>query len=100
MEINNDVVALESDEAEEVQRILLELTDRFRGRADDVQSTERVATSLDVLQAKARFAEITGAVAPTLSADGRLELLAARHPLLMKGVVSRYTDRKCRHLST
>ncbi len=92
VEINNDVVALESDEAEEVQRILLELTDRFRGRADDVQSTERVATSLDVLQAKARFAEITGAVAPTLSADGRLELLAARHPLLMKGVVSRYTD--------
>ena len=33
VEINNDVVALESDEAEEVQRILLELTDRFRGRA-------------------------------------------------------------------
>ena len=27
-----------------------------------------------------------------LSTDGRLELLAARHPLLMKGVVSRYTD--------
>jgi DNA mismatch repair protein MutS2 len=92
VEINNDVVALESDEAEEVQRILLELTDRFRGRAADVQNTERVATSLDVLQAKARFAEITGAVAPTLSTDGRLELLAARHPLLMKGVVSRYTD--------
>jgi DNA mismatch repair protein MutS2 len=92
VEINNDVVALESDEAEEVQRILLELTDRFRGRADDVQSTERVATSLDVLQAKARFAEITGAVAPTLSTDHRLELLAARHPLLMKAVVSRYTD--------
>jgi DNA mismatch repair protein MutS2 len=92
VEINNDVVALESDEAEEVQRILLELTDRFRGRAEDVQNTERVATSLDVLQSKARFAEITGAVAPALSVDGRLELLAARHPLLMKGVVSRYTD--------
>ena len=92
VEINNDVVALESDEAEEVQRILLELTNRFRGRADDVQNTERVATSLDVLQAKARFAEITGAAAPALSVDGRLELLAARHPLLMKGVVSRYTD--------
>jgi DNA mismatch repair protein MutS2 len=92
VEINNDVVALESDEAEEVQRILLELTDQFRARADDVQRTERVATSLDVLQAKARFAAITGAVAPTLATDGRLELLAARHPLLMKGVVSRYTD--------
>jgi DNA mismatch repair protein MutS2 len=92
VEINNDLVALEAEEAEEVQRILLELTDRFRARADDVAVSEEVATSLDVLQAKARLAEITGATPPTLSTDGRLELLAARHPLLMRGVVSRYAD--------
>ncbi len=92
IDINNDVVALESDEAEEVQRILLELTDRFRTRSDDVARTEGVATALDVLQAKARLAEVTGAMAPALSTDGRLELLGARHPLLMKGVVARYTD--------
>ena len=92
VEINNDLVALEAEEAEEVQRILLELTDRFRARADDVAVSEEVATALDVLQAKARLAEITGATAPALSADGRLELLAARHPLLMRGVVSRYAD--------
>ena len=47
-----------------------------------------------MLQAKARLAEVTGAVAPELSKDGRLELLAARHPLLMKGVVSRYSGRR------
>ena len=92
VEINNDLVALEAEEAEEVQRILLELTDRFRARADDVAVSEEVATALDVLQAKARLAEITGATAPALSVDGRLELLAARHPLLMRGVVSRYAD--------
>jgi DNA mismatch repair protein MutS2 len=92
VEINNDLVALEAEEAEEVQRILLELTDRFRARADDVAVSEEVATSLDVLQAKARLAEITGATAPTLSVDGRLELLGVRHPLLMRGVVSRYAD--------
>ena len=92
VEINNDLVALEAEEAEEVQRILLELTDSFRARAEDVAVSEEVATSLDVLQAKARLAEITGATAPTLSANGRLELLAARHPLLMRGVVSRYAD--------
>jgi DNA mismatch repair protein MutS2 len=57
VEINNDLVALEAEEAEEVQRILLELTDRFRARADDVAVSEEVATSLDVLQAKARLAE-------------------------------------------
>jgi DNA mismatch repair protein MutS2 len=92
VEINNDVVALEAEEAEEVQRILLELTERFRGRADDVARCERVGTELDVLQAKAQLARITGASAPVLSKDGRLELLAARHPLLMKAVVSRYAE--------
>ena len=73
-------------------RILLALTDAFRLRHDDVARTEQVATELDVLQAKARLAQVTGAVAPKLSQDGRLELLAARHPLLMRGVVSRYSD--------
>src|SRR5206468_2976631 len=47
---------------------------------------------LDVLQAKARLAELTRATAPALSADGRLELLGARHPLLMRGVASRYAE--------
>ena len=92
VEINNEVVALEAEEAEEVQRILLELTDRFRDRRGDLARSERVATDLDVLQAKARLAEVTGASAPALSDDGRLELIGARHPLLMRGVVARYAE--------
>jgi DNA mismatch repair protein MutS2 len=92
VEINNEVVELEAEEAEEVQRILLELTDAFRARKDDMTRTERVATELDVLQAKAQLARVTGAAPPALATDGRLELLAARHPLLMRGVVSRYSD--------
>jgi DNA mismatch repair protein MutS2 len=92
VEINNEVVGLEAEEAEEVLRILRALTDAFRARRDDVGRTERVATELDVLQARARLAQVTGASPPVLSTDGRLELLAARHPLLMRGVVSRYSD--------
>jgi DNA mismatch repair protein MutS2 len=92
VEINNEVVGLEAEEAEEVHRILLELTDTLRARREDLAECERVATALDVLQAKARLAEVTGASAPALSSDGRLELLAARHPLLMRGVVGRYAS--------
>ncbi len=93
IDINNDVVALESDQAEEVQLILLELTDCI---SDSVKTMwpgpkEWRPPSM-CCRRKARFAEVTGAVAPALSADGRLELLGARHPLLMKSVVSRYTD--------
>ena len=60
VEINNDIVALEQQEAEEVHRILLALTDAFRRRGDDVQRTVEAATELDVLQARAQFLEARG----------------------------------------
>ena len=92
VEVNNEIVALEEQEAEEVHRILLALTDRLRARADDLARSTGVAGDLDVLQAKARLAQVTGAAAPAISQDGRLVLKGARHPLLMRGVVSRYSD--------
>ena len=82
VEINNDIVALQEQEREEVRRILLALTDAFRVRGDDVRRTIEAATKLDVLQARARFAESIDGVEPVLSADGAFELQAARHPLL------------------
>ena len=89
VEINNEIVALEEQEAEEVQRILLELTDRFRGRPDELTRTLNVATELDVIQARARFSLMTEAVEPVVATDGSLELRGARHPLLMRSVAER-----------
>ena len=82
VEINNDIVALEEQEAEEVRRILLALTDAFRARAADLQRTIEAATELDVLQARARFSQSIDGIEPALSTDGAFELQAARHPLL------------------
>jgi len=84
VEINNDIVALEEQEAEEVRRILLALTDRFRGRGGDMQRTIAAATELDVLQARARFCESIEGIEPALSTDGSFELQAARHPLIRR----------------
>jgi DNA mismatch repair protein MutS2 len=89
VEINNEIVALEEQEAEEVRRILLELTDQFRGRPADLRRTLDVATELDVIQARARFSRLTDAVEPVIAADGTFELRAARHPLLMAAVMGR-----------
>ena len=83
VEINNEIVALEEQEREEVRRILLALTDAFRGRPSDLRRTVDVATELDVIQARARFAERLGGIEPIISTDGSLELRAARHPLLV-----------------
>jgi DNA mismatch repair protein MutS2 len=83
VEINNDIVALEQQEAEEVRRILLALSDAFRRRGGDLQRTVDGATELDVLQARAQFSMAVEGVQPAIAADGRLELRGARHPLLM-----------------
>ncbi len=83
VEINNEIVALEQQESEEVHRILLALADAFRARADELDRTVAAATELDVLQARARFSILVDGVQPALSGDGRLELRAARHPLLI-----------------
>ena len=89
VEVNNEIVALEEQEADEVRKILLALTDSFRTRAFDLQRTIEVGTELDVLQAKARFAELVDGVAPMLAAQGRIELRGARHPLLIPAVAAR-----------
>ena len=83
VEINNEIVALEQQEAEEVHRILLALTDTLRRRGDDVERTVGAATEFDVLQARASFSTLVNGVRPAIATDGRLELRAARHPLLI-----------------
>jgi DNA mismatch repair protein MutS2 len=83
VEINNDIVGLEDDEAEEVRRILLALTDAFRQRLGDLSATADVATELDIVQARARLSEKLQGVEAALSTDGTFELRGARHPLLV-----------------
>ena len=92
VEINNDIVALEQQEAEEVRRILLALSDLFRRRGGDLQRTVDASTDLDELQARAQFSHLVDGVQPAISADGRLELRAARHPLLIPAVRRRLDD--------
>jgi DNA mismatch repair protein MutS2 len=92
VEINNEIVALEEQEMEEVQRILLALTDAFRSRPDELERTVEVATALDVIQARSRFSLMTGSVEPIIAADGTFELKGARHPLLMQKVAERLEE--------
>jgi DNA mismatch repair protein MutS2 len=86
VEINNDIVALEEQEAEEIRRILLALTDAFRARATDLHRTIEAATELDVMQGRARYSQSIDGVEPALSTDGAFELQGARHPLLKQAV--------------
>ena len=89
VEINNDIVALEEQEAEEVRRILLALTDAFRDRAPDLDRTLEVATTLDTIQARARLSQLVDGIEPAIAHDGAVALLGGRHPLLIPAVRDR-----------
>ena len=96
VEINNDIVALEEQEAEEVRRILLALTDAFRGRAGrPAPARSRRRPSSTCCRRAARFSESIDGIEPALSTDGAFELQAARHPLLERAG-ARSRSRSCR----
>jgi DNA mismatch repair protein MutS2 len=84
--LNNDIVALAEKERAEVHRILTALTNAFRERADELETTLDVAAELDELYAKVDLATRMDGVAPEITEDGSLELVAARHPLLIPAV--------------
>ena len=86
VEINNDIVELEDREREEIFRILLELTDRFRARSNEVAISRGVARELDVVQAKARYSSKLNAIEPEFTIDTSLQLTASRHPMLEHAV--------------
>jgi DNA mismatch repair protein MutS2 len=92
VEINNDIVAIQEQEAEEVRRILTQLTNALRSRPADLRKTLDVATDLDVIQAKARFSQMVSGIEPAIAADATFELRGARHPLLMRSVNERLED--------
>jgi len=86
VEINNDIVELEDREREEIFRILLELTDRFRSRPQDMAASRDAARQLDVFQAKARYSAKVNGVEPEFTIDTSLQLKGARHPMLERAV--------------
>ncbi len=92
VEINNDIVALEELESEEIHRILLDLANMLRKRALDLRRTLAAAEELDVIQARASFSRLVDGVEPAIATDARIELPEARHPLLIPTVRARTGD--------
>jgi DNA mismatch repair protein MutS2 len=80
IDLNNELVRLAEEEAREVHRILLEMTDRLRGYGDSIRQTLVVMAELELIFAKARFAVEFDCAIPRFGE--RLFLKDARHPLL------------------
>ena len=72
-----------------MRRILVNLANTLRKRALDLRHTITAATEIDDIQARAAFSRLVDGVAPELATDTRIELLQARHPLLIPEVRKR-----------
>jgi DNA mismatch repair protein MutS2 len=89
VEINNDIVALEEEERQEIERILLALSDEARSCSTDLEMTAELISRLDLIQAKARLSEACNGTEPYIDDGKELNLVSARHPLLLGSITER-----------
>jgi DNA mismatch repair protein MutS2 len=83
IELNNELVRWREEEAQEVHRILRQMTAALRERAEELARAAEAVGLLDLAFACARFAHDYDCVIPRFHpSPGRLLLKDARHPLL------------------
>ena len=84
VEANNKVRELEAAERREIIRILTVFTDEVRPHVPEILGSYEFMAQIDLIHAKAAFAEQTGSIEPTpeVSAIPLLDWIGARHPLL------------------
>lgn len=78
-EFNN----LQYEEHEEVQRILLALTDALRPYIKVLDDFQKFLSEIDVIHAKVAFAELYKGIMPKLTKEKEIYLKDAYHPLLL-----------------
>jgi len=82
IDLNNRLVQLSEEEAVEIARILDELTSRVREQREPLARASETIAHFDSIFARARFARQLDCVAPQFDAEHRLNLIAARNPVL------------------
>ncbi len=83
LEANNALREAELAELNEVRRILDELSRRVERDAAELEAVLGALARIDLVLAKAHLADALDCERPVLDATGELDLIAARHPLLV-----------------
>ena len=83
VELNNDLFDLESEEKQEIHRILKALCNDIRPYKEYLEKWFSQLIRLDLIRAKALTGRAYQGVRPEIIKEQELELKSARHPLLM-----------------
>ena len=88
VKLSEEIASLRADERYEMLRILQELSERVRPHAAEIANDAWIIGHLDLIRAKVRFIQETGAVVPQVSEEQEIELLHVRHPLVQNAVAN------------
>ncbi len=82
VEVNNEIRVLKAKEADEIQRILAELSASCAEFSESIKRSYEAIVELDLIFAKAKLGFKMGAMMPKINDKGFLYLKRARHPLI------------------
>jgi DNA mismatch repair protein MutS2 len=82
VEANNKVRQLEAEERREIIRILTVFTDEVRPHVKEILDSYQFLAQIDLIQAKAHWAELTKAFEPAVEDKPHIDWIHAIHPLL------------------
>ncbi|MEN8138250.1 MAG: DNA mismatch repair protein MutS [Bacteroidota bacterium] len=84
LKLTRELSSLEYEERQEIVRILKLLTDLLRPHKELFENYLILLTDLDVIRAKAKYAQEINACLPKINDDNSMELIDAYHPILYK----------------
>ncbi|MBW2038234.1 MAG: endonuclease MutS2 [Deltaproteobacteria bacterium] len=84
VEFNNELNVLQREEEEEEEKVLRRLTALAREHREELLHDLAMQGRVDAIYAKARFSIYLHGTQPALNTEGRVKLMAARHPLLIQ----------------
>ena len=88
VKLSEEIASLRADERYEMMRILQELSERVRPHAAKIANDAWIIGHLDLIRAKVRLIQETGAVVPQVSEGQEIQLLHVRHPLVQNAVAN------------
>ena len=87
VKLNNDLKELQLDEEKEILRILAALSSQCSICSEDLSYNYKTLIDLDFIFAKAKLGLLMNATRPIFTDDRRINIKAARHPLIDKDMV-------------
>ena len=82
VELGNEYKKLLADEADEIERILTELTAMLAPYADEIREDLNIMGQIDLVFAKAKLSRELNAVMPRLNRNNYVRIVRGRHPLI------------------